>query len=144
MGIFSRKIKEEKKKDQSAVPVVLKAKKEEKRKDTKQSLPPVVQPSKPVKTVKAYRALLKPIISEKATIGVSLNKYVFEVSPRANKVEVKKAIEELYGVVPQAVNIINKEGERVRFGRYLGSTKNRKKAIVTLKKGETIKLYEGI
>lgn len=92
----------------------------------------------------AYRILIRPVISEKATIGVSLNKYVFEVAPDANKVEIKKAIKELYGIVPFSVNILNRSGKDVRFGRYEGRTKSIKKAVVTLKKGDSIKLYEGI
>ncbi|RJQ35602.1 50S ribosomal protein L23 [Candidatus Parcubacteria bacterium] len=92
----------------------------------------------------AYRILLKPVISEKATISASQNKYVFEVADKANKVEVKKAILEVYGVVPKAVNILNQGGKTVRFGRRVGKTKNIKKAVVTLKKGDSIKLYEGI
>ena len=96
------------------------------------------------KNAEAHRFLLRPVISEKATISVSDGKYTFEVSGDANKVAVKKAIEEIYGVVPTGVNIINQGGKHVRFGRKFGQTKNVKKAIVTLKKGDSIKLYEGI
>ena len=92
----------------------------------------------------AYKILLRPIISEKATIGVSQGKYVFEVSPKANKVSVKKAVQEIYGVEPIKVNMINQIGKFDRRGRQTGRTKNTRKAVVTLKKGETIKLYEGI
>lgn len=92
----------------------------------------------------AYKILLRPIISEKATIGTSQNKYVFEVSSKANKVAIKKAVLDAYGVVPQAVNILNKSGKKVRYGRNFGTTKSVKKAVVTLKKGDSIKLYEGI
>ncbi len=90
----------------------------------------------------AHRILLRPIISEKATIAHSENKYIFEVALKANKIEVKKAIEEVYGLVPSAVNMINQDGKTVRSGR--GRTKNYKKAIVTLKKGDSITIYEGI
>ncbi|OGY94216.1 MAG: 50S ribosomal protein L23 [Candidatus Komeilibacteria bacterium RIFOXYC1_FULL_37_11] len=83
-------------------------------------------------------------MSEKATISVSDGKYTFEVSGDSNKVAIKKAIEEIYGVRPIGVNIINQCGKNVRFGRKFGQTKNVKKAIVTLKKGDSIKLYEGI
>lgn len=100
--------------------------------------------NKAKKSGQAHRFLLKPIISEKATIGASDNQYTFQVSIDANKVAISKSIEEVYGVVPKSVNIINKRGKNVRFGRKFGRTKNFKKAIVTLKKGDTIKLYEGI
>lgn len=92
----------------------------------------------------AYRILLRPLVSEKATIAHAENKYIFEVDVRANKIEVKKAIEEVYGTVPAAVNIINQDGKTVRFGQRKGRTKNVKKAIVTLKKGDSITIYEGI
>lgn len=92
----------------------------------------------------AYRILLRPLVSEKATIAHAENKYIFEVDTRANKIEVKKAIEEVYGTVPAAVNIINQDGKTVRFGQRKGRTKNVKKAIVTLKKGDSITIYEGI
>lgn len=100
--------------------------------------------SKSARAVAASKILLRPMISEKSTIGASLNKYSFEVDSRANKVEIKKAIEEIYGVKPVQINIINERSKRVRFGRFQGFTKKYKKAIVTLKKGDTIKLYEGI
>ncbi len=95
-------------------------------------------------TIQAYRVLLKPVISEKATIGASINKYTFEVAVDANKVEIKKAIEVVYNVVPKSVTIVNQRGKYVRFGKYSGVTKRVKKAIITLKKGDSIKLYEGI
>ncbi|MBT4124013.1 MAG: 50S ribosomal protein L23 [Candidatus Pacebacteria bacterium] len=96
------------------------------------------------KSGEAYRFLIRPIISEKATVGAADGKYTFEVSMDANKVAIKKAIEEVYGVVPTDINIMNKRGKKVRSGRKYGRTKNIKKAIVTLRKGDSIKLYEGI
>ena len=92
----------------------------------------------------AYKVLLRPVISEKATVGASQGKYVFEVAPKANKVSVKKAVQEIYGVEPVKVNMVNQIGKFVRRGRQTGRTKNTRKAIITLKKGESIKLYEGI
>ena len=88
--------------------------------------------------------LLRPVISEKATLANSLNQYVFSVSNKANKVEIKKAIKAVYGVMPKAVNVINELGKNVRVGRKFGKRKNTKKAIVTLKKGDSITIYEGI
>ncbi len=96
------------------------------------------------KSILSFKVLLRPLISEKSTIGASLNKYVFAVAGRANKVEIKKAVADIYGVKPLSVNIINERRRAVRFGRFRGQTKKVKKAIVTLKKGDTIKLYEGI
>ncbi|MBT4648952.1 50S ribosomal protein L23 [bacterium] len=140
MGLFSKKTKEDKKDVAKKVDVKVKAaKKEVKKAETKK----VIKKSSK-KAGEAYRFLLRPIISEKATIGASDGKYTFEVSMDANKVAIKKAIEEVYGVMPTDVNIMNKIGKKVRSGRKYGRTKNIKKAIVTLRKGDSIKLYEGI
>ncbi len=100
---------------------------------------------KPIKAIgRPAKYLVKPLISEKSTMINALNKYVFEVALDANKVEIKKAIQELYNVRPLSVNIINSAGKSVRYGRTYGTSKRVKKAIVTLKKGDSIKLYEGI
>lgn len=100
---------------------------------------------KPLKAIgRPAKYLIKPVISEKSTMVNALNKYIFEVSQDANKVEVKKAIQELYNVRPTNVNIIISDGKYVRYGRNYGKTKKVKKAIVTLRKGDSIKLYEGI
>lgn len=92
---------------------------------------------------RAHRVLLRPLISEKATIAAGQNKYSFLVAQSANKVEIKKAIQEIYGVKPAHVNILNYAGKIVRSGRNIGRRASAKNAIVTLKKGDTIKLYEG-
>lgn len=92
----------------------------------------------------SYKVLVKPVISEKATDLQMYNKYIFEVAPDANKVEIKKAIEEIYGVKPIRVSIVTNIGKKVRFGRVEGVTKNTKKAIVSLKPGETIEVFKGV
>jgi large subunit ribosomal protein L23 len=92
----------------------------------------------------AYRILVKPLITEKATNLGTENKYVFEVQVKANKVEVKKAIKEVYGIEPISVNMIKYDGKRVRRGGTIGRKKNWKKAIVTLSKGKSINIYEGV
>jgi large subunit ribosomal protein L23 len=92
----------------------------------------------------SYRLLVKPLITEKATNLSAENKYVFVVSIKANKIEIAKAIEATYGVKPLAINIINRAGKKVARGKVRGQRKDWKKAIVTLKKGETIKIYEGV
>ncbi|MDO8592595.1 MAG: 50S ribosomal protein L23 [bacterium] len=92
----------------------------------------------------AYKILAKPLVTEKVSnLGV-LNKYVFAVSAYANKIEVAKAVKEVYGVKPVSVNIIKMQGKIARYGRISGRRKDWKKAIVTLPKGETIKVYEGV
>lgn len=97
-----------------------------------------------VKYSDAYKVLVKPVITEKATtLGVQ-NKYIFAVSPSANKIEVAKAIQAVYGVKPVKVNLINISGKRVLRGRISGRRSDRRKAIVTLAKGDTIRVYEGV
>lgn len=95
-------------------------------------------------TKNAYKVLIKPLITEKASALAILNKYCFEVAKDTNKIEVKKAIKSLYGMEPIDVNIINMRGKRVRYGRVTGKKKNWKKAIVSLKQGDKIELYEGV
>jgi large subunit ribosomal protein L23 len=92
----------------------------------------------------AYRVLVKPMITEKAAHLNSINQYVFMVNTSANKISVAKAIEEVYGVKPTSVNVIKMEGKKVNRGRITGKRKDFKKAIVTLKKGESISIYEGV
>jgi|SRR3989344_440634 len=96
------------------------------------------------KTAAAYRVLVKPIVSEKAAEFGAVGKYVFAVASDMNKVEVKKAIRTIYGVEPLAVNISNVRGRVVRFGRAWGRTKAWKKAVITLKPGDKIEVYEGV
>jgi large subunit ribosomal protein L23 len=92
----------------------------------------------------AHKILVKPLITEKAAnLGV-LNKYVFAVGIDANKIEISKAVEEVYGIKPVSVNIVNIAGKNVRYGRKTGRRKDWKKAIVMLPKGKTINLYEGV
>jgi len=84
--------------------------------------------------------IIRPVVTEKAS-ALALNKsYVFLVNNKANKIEIKKAIKELYNVNPVSVNIIRKAGKAVRYGRTQGRTKEEKKAIVTLKSGDKIEL----
>ena len=92
----------------------------------------------------AYRVLVKPMVTEKATNLGSSNQYVFMVGIDTNKIEVAKAIQEVYGVKPISVNIIKIKGKKVNRGRITGKRKDFKKAVITLKKGDTISVYEGV
>ncbi len=93
----------------------------------------------------AYKILIKPLITEKAAeLSSSENKYVFEVSSDANKIQIADAILEVYGVKAKAVNVANFKGKKVRQGQKTGRRKNWRKAVVTLAKGETINIYEGV
>ena len=95
-------------------------------------------------TKNAYKVLFRPIVTEKGTYLASHNKYLFEVAPKTNKIEIKKAIKAVYGADVLCVNIVNLSGKKVRYGKTRGQTKDRKKAIVTLAKGQTIEVYEGV
>ena len=90
--------------------------------------------------------ILRPIISEQSTEHVDLKKYVFEVAPSANKIEIKNAIEELFDVEVNKVTTLNVKGKKKRMGRYPeGSRKDWKKAVVRLSdNSKTIEFFEGL
>lgn len=93
--------------------------------------------------------ILKPIITEKMTeLGEKLNRYGFIVRKEANKVQIKQAVESLYGVEVESVNTMNTPGKLksryTKTGQISGKTKATKKAIITLAKGETIDFYSNI
>ena len=92
----------------------------------------------------AYKVLIKPLVTEKGTFLATDNKYIFEVGIKANKKQIRKSINNTYNVDVVKVNIIPVKGKSVRYGKVKGRTKNRKKAIVTIKKGQTIEVYEGV
>jgi len=116
---------------------------------SKKKLRKVKQPTVKKKTIqqkkvvsdRAYWVLSAPHISEKATdLSEKKNEYVFRVKPMANKVEVKKAIEDIYGVKVLAVKIINVHRKKRRMGRQIGWRKGYKKAIVKVREGQKIEL----
>jgi len=86
----------------------------------------------------AFRILISPHVTEKATDLESQNQYVFKVFPRSNKIEIRKAIEEVYGVKVVSVNIINVPRKPRRLGKTMGWKKGFKKAIVKIKEGQKI------
>ncbi|MFH1047561.1 MAG: 50S ribosomal protein L23 [Patescibacteria group bacterium] len=90
----------------------------------------------------AYNIIRHPVLTEKGDRGQMNGKYTFFVSIDTNKVEIARAIYELYGVKPVSVHVQNLKGKAVRFGRMQGSRKDRKKAIVTLKPGDIISVTE--
>lgn len=89
---------------------------------------------------RAYKVLHSPHIAEKATDFEKENKYVFKVWPKANKIEIKKAIEDTYGVYVEKVKIINIHRRRKRLGRQMGWKKGYKKAIIKVKEGQKIEI----
>lgn len=90
----------------------------------------------------ANDVILKPVISEKTTELMGINKYVFRVSMNANKLLVMRAVKELFGVQPEKVNVMTVRGKDRRLRYRTGKRSAWKKAIVTLKPGEKIELFE--
>ncbi len=86
-----------------------------------------------------YQVLKGPVFSEKAQVlGETQGVQVFRVCPRATKLEIKKAVEQLFGVEVASVNTLNVKGKTKRFGRTVGRRSDTKKAYVTLKPGQAI------
>ena len=88
----------------------------------------------------AYRVLKEPHITEKATDLSKENQYIFKVFPRTNKVDIKKAVSELYGVDVMSVKIIKIPKKKRRLGKIEGWRKGYKKAIVKIRKGQKIEV----
>lgn len=93
--------------------------------------------------------LLKPIVTEKMTdLSEKLNQFAFEVDKRSNKIQIKHAVEEMYGVTVESVNTMVYAGKtKTRFtktGVIAGRTKSVKKAVITLAEGDTIDFYSNI
>lgn len=86
--------------------------------------------------------LIKPLVTEKTTALMEELKYTFRVPLAATKVEIRQAVEQIFKVKVQAVNTMRYEGKMKRLGRTQGRRSDWKKAIVTLKPGETIELFE--
>lgn len=86
--------------------------------------------------------IVQPIITEKSSVLGSENKYVFRVLRNANKIEIRDAVEKVFNVKVEAVNTINMKPKRKRLGRFMGQTSRWKKAVVTLKSGQTIENFE--
>ena len=91
-----------------------------------------------------FDVLIRPIITEKTTLLMQENKYTFQVPLTANKVEIRKAVESIFNVKVEKVATIRVLGKTKRMGRTMGKRSDYKKAIITLKAGETIELFEGV
>ena len=87
--------------------------------------------------------IIRPILTEKTTFLAESGKYVFRVHDRANKLEIQRAVEELFRVDVVSVNVARMKGKWRRFGRSRGRRPDWKKAIVTLQAGQSIELFPG-
>ena len=85
--------------------------------------------------------IIRPIITEHSYDMIEKNKYTFEVAKTANKIEIAKAVEELFGVTVKKVNTLNVKPKKKRVRYRLGFTRSWKKAMVTIAEGETIEIF---
>lgn len=93
----------------------------------------------------AYDVIIRPVITETSMDDAQNKKYTFKVAVNANKTQVKLAVEEIFGVEVEKVNIMNVNGKMKRMGRYVGRTAASKKAIVTLtEKSKEIEFFQSL
>lgn len=92
-----------------------------------------------------YDVIIKPIITENSMDLADAKKYAFKVAKDANKTEVRKAVEEIFGVDVAKVNILNVNGKKKRMGRTIGTTSSYKKAVVTLtENSKEIEIFQNL
>ncbi|MBW3557807.1 MAG: 50S ribosomal protein L23 [Actinobacteria bacterium] len=87
--------------------------------------------------------ILKPVVSEKSYALLDSGVYTFVVHPDANKTEIRQAVEAIFNVEVTNVNTLNRKGKRKRRKQFYGTRPDTKRAIVTLKQGDRIELFEG-
>lgn len=85
--------------------------------------------------------LKKPVLTEKSLTLLDENKYTFDVDVNANKIEIRNAVEKMFNVKVESVNVMNVRPKTKRVGRYTGKTNRRRKAIVKLAEGHKIDLF---
>ena len=92
-----------------------------------------------------HKVIFRPLLTEKSTAAKEeRNKVTFEVDPKANKIEIRQAVEKAFKVKVLDVHTVNMDGKRKRLGRFQGRRPNWKKAIVTIAPGERIEFFEGV
>lgn len=129
-----------KKKKPASKPPKLKEEKKEERPLKEEKIKPEASRVRKKVSGNASQVLRFPHVTEKATDLNENNKYVFKVWPRANKTEIKEAVEDVYGVEVKKVNVINIPRKQRRLGKQKGWRKGYKKAIVQIKKGQKIEI----
>jgi large subunit ribosomal protein L23 len=93
-------------------------------------------------TVDARDVIIRPIISEKTYSEAERGKYTFVVAPKATKPEIRRAVEQIWGVRVKSVNTMKRHGKQVRRRFVVGTRKDSRRAIVTLAPGEKIAIFE--
>ena len=96
------------------------------------------------KPLHPYSVVIRPLITEKATLLAGDRKYAFEVDRRANKNQIRAAVQIAFSVEVTKVNTLNVRGKKRMVGRRVSQTRSWKKAIVTLAEGNTIQIFEGL
>lgn len=91
-----------------------------------------------------HEVLRRPVVTEKGTVLKEQNKYIFEAQRKANKAQIKEAVEKAFGVTVISVNVINMPRKARGFGRLRGYRSQWKKAVVTLKEGDKIEVFDGV
>lgn len=92
-----------------------------------------------------HKVLVKPLVTEKSMQALQdSNRVSFKVRRDVNKIQVRKAVEQIFEVTVESVNMVAVRGKKKRFGRNIGQSKDWKKAIVKLKAGDKIELFEGV
>ena len=92
-----------------------------------------------------YQIVKKPLVTEKGTVMLSEgNRVTFKVHLDANKIEIREAVQKIFSVTVLQVNTQVVRGKRKRFGKAMGQTKSWKKAMVQLKEGDKIEIFEGV
>ena len=91
----------------------------------------------------SYDFLIEPWVTEKSHELMSSNKYVFKVNKLSNKRQIRKSVESLYDVKVTEINVVNIPAKKRRYGKTVGVKSGIKKAMITLKKGDSINLFEG-
>ena len=142
MGIFSKKTEEEF--TETAEKAVVKKKDTEKKQSGSKSKKVDSKKDDVASTAGAYNIIIAPIVTEKSHEMVASHKYTFRVAKTASKAVVKKVIEDMYGVTVENVNIIVVKPKRRTVKQDRGYQKLYKKAIVTVKEGDHIAVFEGV
>lgn len=94
--------------------------------------------------MKLHDVIKRPLITEKAVSGKELGKYVFAVAEKASKTDVRRAVETLFNVKVDSVQTLRMHGRTKRVGSRVAQMSDWKKAVVTLKQGQSIELFEGV
>ena len=91
-----------------------------------------------------HQIIRRPLVTEKTTLLREGNQYIFEVDPRANKIEIERAVEKLFKVKVLGVRTQNILGKQKRYGRLMGKKRDWKKAIVTVAPGSSIEIFDKV